>query len=142
MHSRPMRFLFTLILLVCTNAYMAHAQLGTAGNKQGGLGSRSMLTPEAPKVYEVAGVTVSGTKYLDEDLLISVSGLSVGTKIKLPNDENISRAIRNLWKQELFSNVTISITKIISTKIFLDIKVEERPRLSRYNFRGIKKSEA
>ena len=32
--------------------------------------------------------------------------------------------------------------KIIDDKIFLKISVEERPRLSRYNFRGIRKGEA
>ncbi len=95
-----------------------------------------------PKEYELAGITVSGAKYLDQDLLIAVTNLSVGMKLYLPNDEHIAKAIKALWKQELFSNVDITITKFIDDKVFINIGVEERPRLSRYNFRNIKTSEA
>jgi len=95
-----------------------------------------------PKEYELAGLTVTGEKYLDQDLLIAVTNLTVGMKLYLPNDEHIAKAIKALWKQELFSNVDITITKTIDDKVFLNIGVEERPRLSRYNFRNIKTSEA
>src|SRR6202012_2214473 len=62
--------------------------------------------------------------------------------LRLPNDDNVAKAIRALWKQELFSNVDITITKYIDDKVFINIAVEERPRLGRYNFRNIKPSEA
>jgi outer membrane protein insertion porin family len=74
--------------------------------------------------------------------MMAVTGLSVGGKITLPNDPSISKAIRNLWKQDLFSDIHISVPKIVGDKIFLNIHIEERPRLSKYNFRGIKKTEA
>ncbi len=110
----------------------SHAQLG------GGMGR-----PQAPRVqeYTIGGITVTGIQYLDADLLQSVAGLSVGTKVKLPNDPTISRAIRNLWKQDLFSDVQILIDRYVGDRIFLIISVEERPRLSKKNFAGIKKSE-
>lgn len=95
-----------------------------------------------PTEYTIGGITVTGPKYLDYDLLLAVTGLSVGDKVKLPNDENIAKAIRNLWRQELFSDVRIDITRTVGDKVFLNVNVEERPRLSRYNFRGIKKGEA
>src|SRR5690606_26599068 len=95
-----------------------------------------------PVEYEIGGISVTGAKYLDADLLLAVSGLTVGDKIRLQNDERIARAIRNLWKQELFSDVSITVDKFIGDKVFLKINIEERPRLSRYNFKGIKKSEA
>lgn len=94
------------------------------------------------KEYIIGGITVSGTKFLDNDLLITVTGLEVGDKIIVPNDEKIAKAIRNLWKQDLFADVSISAEKFIGDKIFLNVHVVERPRLSKYNFRGIKKSEA
>ncbi|WP_276134671.1 BamA/OMP85 family outer membrane protein [Polluticoccus soli] len=106
------------------------------------MGGKTQQTGERAREYEIGGITVSGIKYLDEDLLLTVTGLSVGDKVRIPNDDKISRAIRNLWRQELFSDVSISISKTIGDKVFLDIKVEERPRLSRYNFKGIKKGEA
>jgi len=33
-----------------------------------------------PKKYEIAGITVSGVKYLDNNALIMISGLSIGDK--------------------------------------------------------------
>src|SRR5690606_33505561 len=66
---------------------------------------------------------------------------TVGQKIRLPYDDKISSAMRNLWKQDLFGDVSIYLEKIVDDKIFLEIKVVERPRLSKYNFRGISKTE-
>jgi outer membrane protein insertion porin family len=118
-------------------------QIGGAA-KGGGLSSYRQQGADfsKPKEYDLAGVTVSGAQYLDNDLLISVTNLIVGQKIHLPNDEGIAKAIRALWKQELFSNVDITVSKIIDDKVFLNISVEERPRLSRYNFKNIKQNEA
>lgn len=134
--------LFLLTLLFANNV---QAQIAMPGEgTKSALQSRSQTTPEIPKSneYTIGGITVSGNKFIDEDLLLVVTGLSVGNKIHLPNDESISKAIRNLWKQDLFSDVKISVTKIIGDKAFLDIHIEERPRLSKKNFKGVKKSEA
>ena len=43
------------------------------------------------KEYELGGVTVSGSKYLDADLVLAVTNLTVGMKIKLPNDDAIAK---------------------------------------------------
>jgi len=95
-----------------------------------------------PSEFIIGGVSVSGSKFLDEELLISLSGLAVGEKLMLPNDNKLSQAIKNLWKQKLFSDVKINQTRIEGDKIFLDIAIEERPRLSKYNFRGVKDNDA
>jgi len=136
------------IIAVCTSLLFlaglsvpAAAQLG-GGARTGGLSSYRGADYGRPKEYELAGITVTGAQYLDQDLLISVSNLIVGQKVRLPNDEGIAKAIQALWKQELFSNVDITATKIIDDKLFINISVEERPRLSRYNFKNIKTSEA
>lgn len=132
---------FLIVLLSFAFSVSVRAQIAMPGqNKSTGLGQH---TPVAkPNDYEIAGITVSGNKYLDEDLLLTVTGLKIGDRIMLPNSDVIAKAIRNLWKQELFSDVSIDITKVIGDKIFLDIKVQERPRLSKFNFKGIKKTEA
>ncbi len=135
-------------LLLCSIIYSSApviAQISAPGNRGTGLGQRSENAPpgEVQKsVYEIGGISVKGVKYLDEDLLLAVTGLTVGQKVYMPNDESIAKAIRNLWKQELFADVNITVSKTIGNKIFLDITVEERPRMSRYRFKGIKKSEA
>ncbi len=129
------------LMFVAGFSFHATAQLG-GGSKPGGLASYRSADYGRPKEYELAGITVTGAQYLDQDLLISVSNLVVGQKVHLPNDEGIAKAIQALWKQELFSNVDITATKIIDDKLFINIAVEERPRLSRYNFKNIKNSEA
>src|SRR5688572_16891443 len=91
--------------------------------------------------YEIADIRVEGARNLDGRILITLSGLAKGDKIKVPGEE-IPKAIKTLWKQRLFTNVTIEAEKILSDKIYLVIKVEERPRISRYSLRGIKNSES
>ena len=94
-----------------------------------------------PSEYHIGGITISGTKYLDHSTLINISGLEVGEKIVVPG-ENISSAIKKLWKQGLFSDIKVSATKIQGNSIFLDFYVEEHPRLSKFKFVGkLKKSD-
>lgn len=94
-----------------------------------------------PKEYEIGGVTISGVKYLDQNVLLYLTGLEIGNTITIPGEE-ITDAIKKLWEQGLFSDVEISLTKVIDNRAFLDIKLVERSRLSRFSFTGIKKSEA
>jgi outer membrane protein insertion porin family len=91
--------------------------------------------------YEIADIRVEGARNLDGRILITLSGLAKGDKIKVPGEE-IPKAIKTLWKQKLFTNVSIEAERITSDKIYLVIKVEERPRISRYSLRGIKNSES
>lgn len=91
--------------------------------------------------YELGGVTVKGTQFLDNTVLINLSGLVIGDKIEVPG-EPITKAIRNLWEQNLFSDISISVDRIQNGTIFLQIDVTELPRLSRFSFSGLKKSDA
>ncbi len=144
MHKMTLRPFF-IIFLFLFSASTLKAQIGMPGEerKSTGLGSRGQSSePAKPSEYLIGGITISGNRFLDEDLLMAVTGLTVGEKVRLPGDESIAKAIKNLWKQDLFSDVSISVTKVIDNKVFLDIHIEERPRLSRYNFKGIKKNEA
>lgn len=86
---------------------------------------------------EIEEIKVEGTKFLDERILVTLSALRVGDKIKVPG-EGISKAIKNLWKQRLFTFVAVYITKQEKGKVWLLIKVEERPRISRYTIKGVK----
>ena len=99
---------------------------------------------KTPKEYVIGGIKVIGTKYLDESLLVSISGLTVGDKLQIPGTgtDNFSKAINNLWKQHLFANVQIFFTKLEGNTLYLEIDVTERPRLSSFNFKNIGKSEA
>lgn len=102
----------------------------------------AIVKQSTPQEYTIAGIKITGTKYLDEQLLISISGISVGDKAVIPGGDNFSKAITNLWKQNLFSNVRIYITRVVGSNIYIEINVMERPRLSNFTFKGVKKSEA
>jgi outer membrane protein insertion porin family len=91
--------------------------------------------------YEIGGIVVQGTDYLDKNVIVLSSGLSVGDKIFVPG-ESITKAIKNLWELNLFSDISISAEKVSGKTIFLSINVEERPRLTKFSFKGVKKSDA
>ena len=94
-----------------------------------------------PKQYEIGGITVSGTNYIDPSVVILISSLSIGSQITVPGDE-ISKAINNLWDQGLFGSVDIYATSIQGNFIFLNIHLEEKGRLTKYAINGVTKSEA
>ncbi len=89
--------------------------------------------------YEIGGITVTGTENLDKNVVILLSGLTVGEKITIPGDE-LSKAIKSLWKQKLFADISISVTEKQGNLVFLNINLQELPKLSKFYFTGIKKS--
>ena len=97
-----------------------------------------LIDYSTPRTFTIGGVTVSGVQSFDNNALRAISGLEIGKEIKVPGDE-ITKAITNLWKQDLFTDIQISATEIIGDKIFLDIYIQERPRLSKFKFVGVKK---
>ncbi len=92
-----------------------------------------------PRDFEIGGIKVIGAEYSDDNALIAIAGLKVGDKVRIPG-EDVYRAIKALWKLRLFTDVQIYKEKIIGDVIFLEIQVQERPRLSRYSYTGAKKS--
>lgn len=94
-----------------------------------------------PQEYQIGGITVSGVQYLDKNVLIMLSDLNVGETITIPG-EKVSKAVEKLWEQGLFENIRIVATRVEGNNIFLEIQLTERPRLSRFSFEGVKKSEA
>lgn len=94
-----------------------------------------------PRKYEIGGITVVGANYVDAGVLTMLAGLHVGDEITVPGDD-IAGAIRKIWEQGMFEDVAINATNIIGSKIFLQIAIQERPRVSKFSFNGVKKSEA
>lgn len=94
----------------------------------------------SPKKYTIGSIDIVGIKYLDKEMLKEYSGLSVGDEITIPGDK-ITDVIKKYWKQGLFSDVKINASKIIDDKVYLEIFLRERPRLSTINYNGVKKSE-
>lgn len=95
-----------------------------------------------PKKYEIAGITVTkaNNSTYEDFVLIGFSGLSIGDKIEIPGPE-VTNAVRRFWKQGLFSDVKISATKISGDKIWLNMDLKDRPRISDISYEGVKKGE-
>lgn len=130
-----MKKLIIAILFITFSQHSAWSQI-VIGNED-----EFVLDYNKPQKYEIGGITVSGIKFLDNYALIKLTGLEVGDKIQIPGDK-ISGAIKKLWVQGLFDDIKINVSKIDGELVFLDIALKERPRLSRFSFAGIKKSEA
>ncbi|MBX2840386.1 MAG: outer membrane protein assembly factor BamA [Flammeovirgaceae bacterium] len=120
--------LFTLLLFCLPIA--SFAQFGNNIN----------IDYSTPIEYEIGGINVVGAQFLDRNSLISIAGFQVGQKIKIPGDD-ISTAIKKLWKQGILGDVKISVTEITGTKVFLQIELKERPRFSRIFLDGIPKGQ-
>lgn len=136
--------LISLLFLFIIICFEANAQIR--------LGNQRMnfdVSYSNPKEYEIGGIEVTGVENLDDNSLIAVTGLSVGDRIAIPGDE-ISNAIKKLWKQGILGDVQIYTTKVEGNFIFLELRLSERPRLSKFGFRqkkngkidNLKKTEA
>lgn len=123
---RMKKILIVLVLIVCCTGQV-FSQVAQP-NKQG------------EREYEIAEIAVEGVRYLDHGALISISGLRVGDKINLQS-EDIPNALKKLWKQSLLSDAQIIADRIEDGKIFLVLQLTERPRLTKIEFEGVKKSQ-
>ena len=91
--------------------------------------------------YKIRNVKVVGNENFDENLLLSLSTLNTGDEVAIPGGDNFAKSIRKLMDQNYFSDVSIYLTDLVGKEIDVEINVTERPRLSRFNFLGVKKSE-
>ena len=101
----------------------------------------NIFNAKSPKQYVISDIKVTGTTF-DPNLIISISGLAVGDKVTIPGGDNFSKAISNLWKQNLVSDVQIYFTDLVDDKLSVEINITDRPSLTTFKFKGVSKSEA
>jgi outer membrane protein insertion porin family len=92
------------------------------------------------KEYNIAAIRIEGIYTLENAVIASLSGLRVGQTIEIPGYD-VSNAIKTLWKQGLFSDIKIIAERYDKNNVFLLIKVEEKPRMSKYRITGVKKGD-
>ncbi len=126
------RCIWVLVLLLLTGT--ASAQVLNTPSQT------NAINYAQPQQYRIGEIKVTGTNFLDPNALLSVTGLKVGDEITVPG-EDISRAIQKLWDQGILGDVEVYVTKIEGDQIFLNFELKERPRLSRFTFSGIGKSQ-
>lgn len=94
----------------------------------------------SPREYTIGGIDIVGVKYLDKDMLKEYAGIKVGDVVTVPSDQMTS-IIKKFWKQGLFSDVKVNATKIVDDELYIEIFLQERPRLAGVEYHGVKKSE-
>ena len=102
--------------------------------------NQEILDYSVSEDYKIGGITISGVRFLDPNALIGISGLRIGREVSIPGDA-ITMAVQKLWQQGLFSDVRVTIAEIKSDTVFLDIYLQERPRISSIRFTGLKNTE-
>ncbi len=91
-----------------------------------------------PQEYEIGAVEVTGAVFSDATAIKSIAGLKVGETVRIPGPE-ITRAVKALMRLRLFTDVQVKLTKTIDDIAFLELAIEEQPRLSRYRYVNLKK---
>ncbi len=95
-----------------------------------------------PKEFILGGVKVHGNTYLGRDQILQLAGLNEGMQIAIPGDQ-VSAIVNRLWQQRYFQDVSIAVDSLSSQRdsVWLKINIVERPRVSQWNYSGIKTSE-
>ncbi|OYQ37450.1 outer membrane protein assembly factor BamA [Flavobacterium cyanobacteriorum] len=104
----------------------------------------SLIAQEAPaglepgREYILAGVGVTGKISYNENTVITFTGLEKGQAIHVPGEE-ISNAIKKLWKLGLFSDIDFYVTQMQGDSIYLELDINELPKLSDVKIQGVRK---
>lgn len=97
-------------------------------------------TSISAREYQIRDITLSGLITARETYLLTSSGLEVGETIQIPG-EQISNAIRQIYRTGIFSDVQISYERAGTDEVIINIAVEEEPRLQSYEITGVKRSQ-
>jgi outer membrane protein insertion porin family len=95
-----------------------------------------LVLAQSPQKMKILGVTVQGNSTVSESSVKVQSGLMTG---RMVDYTDISEAVRNLWDLRIFSDVQVLMDKATDAGLFIIIKVEEYPRLGKYELKGNKK---
>lgn len=132
------RIFFIATILICSETLLAQTDTIPVSVDPA---LQDILNAKFPKEYTIAGITVTGTKAFDPNLIISISGLAVGDKVQIPGTDVFAKAITKLWRQSLIADIEIYFTKLVGRDLYVEFAVTERPRLSDFKFVGVRKGE-
>ena len=114
--------LFIALFLIISNATIAQQNEFNTGVK-----------------YTIEEITVTGNTNFSEQTVITYSGLRKGEQITIPG-EQISNALKKLWKSNLFSTIDIYLVKTEGNLAYLEINLNDLPELNEVTINGVKKS--
>ncbi len=96
---------------------------------------------ESGKEYILGDFTVIGLQKFSEQTVKVHSGLTKGSKIRLPGDK-LTSAIKKLYETEQFSKVDVYLVKLDGETAYLEFNVSESPQLDKLIFPNMRKSKA
>ena len=96
---------------------------------------------EAPKIYTLGDITVTGKYSLNPQTIVTFTGLSKGQKIAVPGEE-LSHALTKLWKVGSFTDINFYETSVVNDTINLELTLNELPRLKSVKIKGFKKAKS
>ena len=127
-----MKKLLTILSIFVINLAYSQINIGGSSNKN------FSLNYSEPREFEIGGISVKGVNFLDENALISLTGLKVGDKLNIPGDR-LSTAIKKLWDSNLFSSIDVYLAKVEGNKAYLEINLIDLPELNEIDIQGVKK---
>ncbi|MFN5459733.1 MAG: outer membrane protein assembly factor BamA [Bacteroidota bacterium] len=93
-----------------------------------------------PREYTIQEVKITGREFTDAGAIRQLCGLYPDDKITIPG-EKIAEGIKSLWRGNLFDYVEIIANKVVGDKVWLEVKIVEKPRLYQVKLPGLRKSE-
>lgn len=139
-----MRYILSAILSIVVTLGFSQAPIAEDTLKPNGtltINGGEGFTYEKPQTYTLGPIRVDGADNFDPQAIKLIAGLRQGQEIELPG-EQVTKAIKNLWDEGLFSSVSIIMEKEVAGVAYLAIQLTPRPKLSRYKFKGINRREA
>jgi outer membrane protein insertion porin family len=91
------------------------------------------------KKYILADVVLTNKISFNDQTVVTFAGLEKGQEITVPG-EQISNAIKKLGKLGLFDEISFYINRIQNDSIYLDLDINELPKLGNVKFIGLKKN--
>lgn len=127
-----MKRIFLSLIIGCT-ALAAQAQINGGGDSL-------KINYSAPQKFTLSRVDFSGVQMLDPNVLTLLCGLQRGEEISIPG-ERTAEAMDNLWKEGLFDDIQLVVSKIEGKYIWLTFNVVEKPPIKNLHPVGMSKSD-
>lgn len=96
---------------------------------------------DANRKYEIGNIEITGLKSYNAQTVLTFTGLKSGERIYVPG-QRLSDIITNLWDQNLFSDISIYVTRMEGDVVDLEISIQELPTLNNVSISGIRDRKA
>lgn len=131
-----MRYKSLLLAIICAAASL------TAGAQQVAdtIFNPPIIYGAMPRVYEIAGIQVTGAPNYDDETVLGYAGLKVGDRLAIPGDD-LTAAVKRLMRHGLFAQTQVKVLKTAGDKAWLELALRTQPRISKVNYIGMKKAD-